>query len=326
MKKALLIGIDNYPNGSQLKGCVNDVLLLNSVIERNGDGKKNFDVKLMTNEQSSDDALDAIRDLFGGDNDTSLLYFSGHGFANDIDAELVFPNNISARGIANTGISMGSILKLANNSKVHNKIIILDCCHSGNMGSSDPMGECSHLSSGVSILTACRDYEVAVEKDGHGVFTKLLCGALEGAAADFTGNITIGGVYAYIDRSFGAWEQRPVFKTNVTEFAPLKTVTPKVSLNTLRELPNLFIEADKDFSLDPSFEDTNSQDVKHEIKQPYADSSNVKLFKILQQLQSIGFVEPVGTDYMYFAAMESKSCRLTALGQHYWQLVKDNKI
>jgi len=52
----------------------------------------------------------------------------------------------------------------------------------------------------------------------------------------------------------------------------------------------------------------------------------VKKFKILQKLQSIGFIEPVGEEFMYFAAMKSKSCRLTVLGQYYWKLVKNNRI
>ena len=35
---------------------------------------------------------------------------------------------------------------------------------------------------------------------------------------------------------------------------------------------------------------------------------------------------PVDSEYMYFAAMESKACKLTSLGYHYWRLVKDKRI
>ena len=55
------------------------------------------------------------------------------------------------------------------------------------------------MNTGVSILTACREDEVAMEAGGHGLFTELLCTALNGGASDYCGNITIGGVYAYID-------------------------------------------------------------------------------------------------------------------------------
>lgn len=143
---------------------------------------------------------------------------------------------------------------------------------------------------------------------------------------DFCGNITIGGVYAYIDRSFGPWDQRPVFKTNVTEFAPLRKVEPQVSLSVIRELTNLFVDPNKDIALDPSFEDTNDPSVHHEYVIPYADLNNVKKFKLLQKLQSIGFVKPIDEEFMYFAAMHSTGCKLTELGKYYWRLVNEGRI
>ena len=47
---------------------------------------------------------------------------------------------------------------------------------------------------------------------------------------------------------------------------------------------------------------------------------------MVQMLASVGLVESVDTDHMYFAAMESKSCRLTVLGAHYWKLSKDKRF
>ena len=43
-------------------------------------------------------------------------------------------------------------------------------------------------------------------------------------------------------------------------------------------------------------------------------------------MESVGLIEPVNEDHMYYAAMNSESCKLTALGYHYWQLVKKGKI
>lgn len=48
MKKALCIGIDSYESLNDLHGCVNDANEVKIVLERNGDGTKNFDVKLLT--------------------------------------------------------------------------------------------------------------------------------------------------------------------------------------------------------------------------------------------------------------------------------------
>lgn len=326
MKKALLIGINNYPNGNELKGCIEDIYCLKSAIERNGNGSPNFDVKLLPDAQTSEEVMNSIEQLFNGNADTSLLYFSGHGFVNTIGAEIVMPQDIINRGSYYKGLQMKDIMEVVNNSKVKNKIIIFDCCHSGHMGNYNIKESSCALSSGVSILTACREDEYAMELGGHGVFTELLCEALNGGAADFLGNITIGGVYAYIDRSLGAWQQRPVFKTNVTEFSPLKTVLPDVGTNIIRQITQLFDNPNTEFQLDPSFEDTNDPSVKHTYIRPYAIDENVKKFKVLQKLQSIGFVKPVDEEFMYFAAMKNKTCKLTELGKYYWRLVKDGRI
>jgi hypothetical protein len=46
----------------------------------------------------------------------------------------------------------------------------------------------------------------------------------------------------------------------------------------------------------------------------------------LQKLEGIGLVVPVGEEHMYYAAMNSKSCELTAVGKQYWKLVKEGRI
>ena len=326
MKKALLIGINDYPNGNRLSGCVEDINSLKSAIERNHDGKVNFSVKMMPDEQSSDNAMSAIKLLFNETSDMAMLYFSGHGFINDTGAEIVFPDNIRTSSSYYKGIQMKDIMEVVNRSKVRNKIVILDCCHSGNMGKYKLEETGSLLSTGVSILTACREDETAMEMGGHGIFTEQLCEALRGGAADFLGNITMGGVYAYIDRAFGAWGQRPIFKTNVSEFAPIKTVTPNVPLSEILKITDLFTSDTVALNLDPSFEFTNDPNIEHKVVEPYAKPENVEKFKTLQMLQSIGLVKPVGEDHMYFAAINSKTCVLTELGKYYWSLVKNDRI
>jgi len=321
MKKALIVGINNYPS-SPLHGCINDASSVATILETHGNGSPNFDVKLKTDVQKKSNLKTMIAELFSGTSDTVLLYFSGHGFLNEIGGYLVTPDHAKY----DDGISMDEILVLANQSKSKDKIIILDCCHSGALGTPTIGGGASQLQVGVSILTASLGDESSIEINGHGVFTNLLLNALQGGAADLRGHISPGGVYAYIDQALGAWEQRPVFKTNVTRFTSLRTVTPQVSLDTLRKIIEYFPAPQDEFKLDPSYEDTNTKDVEHVVIEPYAEPDNVVVFKNLQKFQSVGLVVPVNTEYMYFAAMESKSCRLTSLGYHYWRLVKDRRI
>ncbi|MDY0385955.1 MAG: caspase family protein [Methanolobus sp.] len=321
MKKALIVGINNYP-AVPLYGCINDASAIATILETHGDGSPNFDVRIETDVKTKSELKTMISELFSGNSDTVLLYFSGHGFLNEIGGYLVTPDYAKY----DEGISMDEILVLANQSKSKDKIIILDCCHSGAFGTPVIGGGTAQLKEGVTILTACLDGEPSIEFKGHGVFTTLLINALQGGAADIRGHVSPGGVYAYIDQALGAWEQRPVFKTNVTRFTSLRTVTPQVSLEILRKIVEYFPNPQDEFKLDPSYEDTNMKDVEHIVIEPYAIPDNIAVFKNLQKLQSVGLVVPVDAEYMYFAAMESKSCRLTSLGYHYWRLVKNRRI
>jgi len=59
---------------------------------------------------------------------------------------------------------------------------------------------------------------------------------------------------------------------------------------------------------------------------PVPDPENTRIFSILQQYNRLNLLEPVGAPHMWHAAMESKSCRLTVLGEHYRKLVEKNRI
>lgn len=315
MRKALVVGINDYPS-SPLRGCVNDANAIGTILESNGDGSPNFGVRLMTcpNTLITRPILrEAIELLFTGDADMALLYFSGHGYVKSTGGYLV---TTDAKKY-DEGVSMDEVLALANQSKAKNKVIILDCCHSGAMGTPSLGGATiAQLSEGLSVLTASRDSEYAIELNGSGIFTSLVVDALQGGAADLRGNITPGSLYAYVDEALGAWDQRPIFKTNVTSFASLRKLPPKVPFEVMRRITQYFKTPDSEHQLDPSYEDTEAS----------AKPSNVAIFKDLQKLQSVGLVVPVDAEFMYFAAVNSRSCRLTALGYQYWRLVNEKKL
>ena len=322
MRKALVVGIDNYP-ASPLKGCTNDATAFADVIAVNGYGSPNFDVLKKCNVENKADLKGLIEDLFNGDSEIALLYFSGHGFIDSCAGYIATPDFKQK----DPGVSMDEILTLANQSRSRNRVVILDCCYSGAFGS--PMvngGKTAQVKEGVTILTSCRDYEQSVEIQGHGLFTSLLLDAMRGGAADLRGHITPGSVYAYIDQALGPWEQRPVFITNVSQFVSLRKTTPQVAIEILRRIIKYFPTPDFDYHLDPSYEFTNTHGSGHKSSEPYADPAHVPVFKDLQKLESVGLVIPVGEEHMYFAAMNSRSCRLTTLGHHYWRLVKEKRI
>ena len=315
MRKALVVGINNYPTGP-LKGCVNDANAIAGILSTHSDGSPNFSVRLLT---SSNDTIDrvllrkSINTLFAGKCDIALLYFSGHGFIKNTGGYLV---TTDAKQY-DEGVSMDEILNIANQSKIKDKVIILDCCHSGAAGTPSITGSSiAILSEGLSILTASRDSESAMEINGSGIFTSLVVDALNGGAADLRGNITPGSIYAYVDEALGVWDHRPIFKTNITHFTSLRNVAPPVLLEILRKICDYFPLPEHEFALDPSYEFTSDK----------AIDSHVKILKHLQKFESVGLVRPIGEEHMYFAAMNSKACRLTAFGYQYWRLVKEGKI
>jgi hypothetical protein len=315
MRKALVVGINDYPNAG-LKGCVNDANAIVSVLETNGDGSPNFAVKLLISPGlaiTRPSLREAIQNLIEGDSDIALFYFSGHGLIKSTGGYIVTTDFKRY----DEGISMDEILILANNSKAKDKIIILDCCYSGAFGTPAITGSnISQLSEGMTVLTASGDSEAAVEINGCGVFTALVVQALEGGASDLRGYITPGSVYSYVDQALGPWDQRPIFKTNVTRFTSLRKIAPPIPFTTLRKICDYFPNPEKEHPLDPEYEFTEK----------CAKPAKVLILKDLQKFESVGLVKPVGEEHMYFAAMNSKSCRLTALGFHYWRLVKEKKI
>jgi uncharacterized caspase-like protein len=322
MKKALVVGINKYPS-APLYGCVKDATDFSNLIASNGDHSANFNVLLQTDVPRKSKLRELIQDLFSGKNETALLYFSGHGHIDELGGYLLTPDHRRY----DEGISMNDILTLANNSATTNKVIILDCCYSGAITA--PLlthATVGHINEGIAILTASKRDEVAMEVNGKGVFTNLLLEALKGGAANINGHITPGSIYAYIDQALGAWEQRPVFKTNVSKFTVLRNVNPMIENSTIKRITDYFPLPTESLALDPSYEYTNDPELKHTCIAPFATDNNVKVFNDLQKMQRAGLVEPVGEDHMYWAAINKKACRLTLLGLHYWRLVKEKKI
>ncbi len=322
MRRALVVGLNKYPE-NELRWCNNDATDMTRLLEYNGDETRNFDVQQIIETCSVNTLKGQIKDLFAYEADIALLYFSGHGY--DSDGGYLVTTDYSS---ACMGVHMNDVLDFANNSPCKNRVIILDCCFSGKMGESFLAGNASVLKTGVTIMAASLPQQTAIEdpEAQHGVFTDLLIQGLCGGASDLRGNITPASLYSFVDQSLGGWYPRPVFKTNITEFLPIRKIKAKVPEYTLRKLGLYFEHPTDEYKLDPSYEFKNDPNEEHELHEPYADPKNVAVFKELQQLASVGLVEPVGEKHMYFAAMHSKACRLTPLGLHYWRLSKNNRL
>ena len=322
MKRGLAVGISQYPFG-ELKGCVEDADAFANIMRFHGSdkegekGDENFRMDVKP-DITRGELRRLIRNLFQSDADMAVFYFSGHGQLTETGGYILTSDSEED----DPGVPMDYIMTLANRSNARDRVIILDCCNSGAFAESNQYDASpSKIQRGVTILTASSENQSAFQINGKGAFTTFLIDALNGNAADLAGQVTPGSIYTYVDKMLGlADEQRPIFKTNVSRFTVLRKVVPQVPISVLRKLTKYFPEADDKYELNPSYEFKNTK--KEDGIPPYAKPGNVVIFKELQKLQSIGLVVPHEAEFMYFAAMNSKSCKLTDLGKQYWTLLK----
>ncbi|MBK7019745.1 MAG: caspase family protein [Candidatus Microthrix sp.] len=310
VKRALLVGIDQYDRLSPLSGCINDVHALNPLFARNHDDSPNFSCQIRTGglakgRVTRDSFFADLSALFAGGADFALLYFAGHGAASTNDVSMCMSDGT----LHSPGIKLSEVLAAAAESTVGEIVILLDCCFSGAAGEVPQLqASGSMLPKGLAVLTASRgDQEAAEVAGGRGAFSKFLEGGLEGGAADVLGKVSLAGLYAYLDECFDPWDQRPGFKGNLERLTPLRTCSPSVAQAILRRLPGFFPDPDGQFSLDPSYEPTEQP--SHPVHE--------EIFAQLQKCRAAKLVEPVANEHMYYAALESTGCRLTPLGKHY---------
>ncbi|HEX2225069.1 MAG TPA: caspase family protein, partial [Thermoanaerobaculia bacterium] len=84
----------------------------------------------------------------------------------------------------------------------------------------------------------------------------------------------------------------------------------------LRELPKLFPAPDFHHPMDPSFEHTK----------PEARPENMERFNKFKALRNARLLTTEDGLDLYYIAEQSKSVRLTPLGQFYWHLADRKRI
>ena len=143
-KRALLIGIDDYKADhiSDLRGCVNDVMLMREILVGKFDVPPD-NIKVLTNRQATRAAIiDAIRTHLinkAQKNDIIILQFSGHGSqmgdasGDEIDGrdETLVPHDSRTAGVYDiSDDEINGLLKQLS-EKTKYVTFIFDSCHSG---------------------------------------------------------------------------------------------------------------------------------------------------------------------------------------------------
>ncbi|HET7690514.1 MAG TPA: caspase family protein [Nocardioidaceae bacterium] len=313
MKRALLVGNDEYDNYRDLNGCANDVHALHPLIARHADDSVNFECLTGFN-LTRDELILSVDQLLAPGASSALLFFAGHGGQTSDDVVLC-----ARDGTEQTpGLQFSEVLGKIASSPIPEIVVLLDCCFAGGAGGVPALASnAATLRPGLTILAASRNDQTSAESSqGRGLFSTYLEGALDGGASDTLGRVDMGNLYAYVSESFGAWEQRPTFKANIQRPLELRICKPYLSRADLREVLSLFPEATFELPLDPSFEpDAEPRDSEHE-----------RVFGLLQKARAASLLEPIDEDHLYFSAMNSGGCRLTPLGRHYHHVHSEDRL
>ena len=136
--------------------------------------------------------------------EAALLFFAGQRAVTQLGGYLVTPD-VTSYG---DGVQVSDVLAILRSSPVAHKAVLLDCCFSGAFGQETCswLGEMG-LPENTAVLTASLATQPAQEQAARGVFSTLLCAALEGGAADVLGKVTVASTYAYADEVLGPWDQ-----------------------------------------------------------------------------------------------------------------------
>ena len=154
--------------------------------------------------------------------DTLLVYYAGHGLIGRNGNLHLAAQDTIKKHIATTAVSVNKLLDLMQESNCKKRILILDCCHSGAVGSGvelrgavDSTLGAASKSHGTYILTASTGLQTAAEReeDGHGLLTKYLIEGLQTGNAARPGSMTITAddLYNYVHaRVVGSGSQEPL--------------------------------------------------------------------------------------------------------------------
>jgi hypothetical protein len=328
-RRALLVGINTYGGSENLNACVADARAMAEVLSRHKDGKKNFDCNVLLDRMEDGAQITrpklraALHDFFNFHGQV-LFYFSGHGFLGRTGGLLCTSDATKD----DWGIQMQEVVDLAIRSPASHILLILDCCHSGDIANPTTMNKdaggspLATLRENMTVIGASRATEGAIEAGGHGLFTAALLDGLEGGAADHMGFVTDSALYAYVSRRFTSWDQRPVYKTNATDVLIVRECEPLIPRLQLRQLPKHFPEATYQYRLDPEYE---PEDENGNVRQP-VNHEKVAIAQLFKAYRDAGLLKPSDpTLQLYWAARRSETVELTPRGREYWWLVINDK-
>ncbi|MGC1217465.1 MAG: SUMF1/EgtB/PvdO family nonheme iron enzyme [Phormidesmis sp.] len=213
-KFALLIGVSNYAEGlSALPAAVQDVVAVQRILADPALG--NFDDVQLLTDPSRDEMTSGI-ELWLNErkaDDTTLLFFSGHGLKDD-RRELYFATSstrkVGDQLVRSTAMAARSLNDFLRYSRSRQQVVILDCCFSGAFGElvarddGEIELEAQLAAEGRVVLTSTSavDYAFETKAEELSVYTRYLVEGIEKGTADLNGDgfITVDELHQFACR------------------------------------------------------------------------------------------------------------------------------
>lgn len=248
-KKALLVGIDDYPS-SPLRGCLNDAERLHKILS--GEHCE-FECRVLLNNAATRASVRKSISWALSDCDVTVVYFAGHGWRRPTGTYLV--THDAQEDDEGIDISWLSAAATRLTKAAQTVIFLLDCCHSGDATARGSNSVDSIRSIDITavpgigrvVIAACRGDEVALEYEfngmPHGAFTHFLCEAITGGASDRDGSVTLNATYDYIVSQLKERNrQTPVMKGDQEGTFVFASNVKKIGSWTLTEKNQLSVE------------------------------------------------------------------------------------
>ncbi len=231
-RDALVVGINTYQHLPHLRAPAHDAEAIAHCLQTYGEFRVHRVPEIIQNHQprigqktqvTLRQLEAALINLFKpkGQNvaHTALFYFSGHGMQRDAGIqEGYLAVSDSAPDVGFSGLSLFWLRRLLQESPVRQRIVILDCCHSGellNFLEADPGAKAG---TDRLFMAASRDYESAYEslESSYSVFTQAVLNGLQPEHSE-TGIVTNHTLTGWVNHALKAEVQQPLFESSGSE-------------------------------------------------------------------------------------------------------------
>jgi hypothetical protein len=251
---AVVIGINNYEKWPSLEYAVNDAKAMEKKLKSLG-----FETTTLLNQNAGkDNILKILGDELPrkvGKNDRVIIFFAGHGqteqLADESQMGYIIPVDADTGNIFSTAISMDQVRVFSRRLKAKHVLYLIDSCYAGlglTRAGSIPASEKDYLRKITTrkahqMLVAGGKGELAHEEGSHGVFTKYVLEALDGAAdRDEKGYITFSDISSYVKPKVSRQthnSQVPQYGNidGEGEFVFISTATPATAPNVNSQPP-----------------------------------------------------------------------------------------